>query len=115
MKVLVADKLPASALDQLQAAGFAVSSRPGLAGDGLRAEVQTLNPEVLIVRSTRVTADVLAAGAALGLVVRAGAGTNTIDVGAASDQGIYVANCPGKNAAAGTCRNLVGASIALEF
>ena len=37
---------------------------------------------------------------ALSLVVRAGAGYNTIDVAAASTRGIYVSNCPGKNAIA---------------
>jgi D-3-phosphoglycerate dehydrogenase len=37
---------------------------------------------------------------ALKLVVRAGAGYNTIDVAAASRRGIYVSNCPGKNAIA---------------
>ena len=31
------------------------------------------------------------------LIVRAGAGYNTIDVAAASARGIYVSNCPGKN------------------
>ena len=36
----------------------------------------------------------------LALVVRAGAGYNTIDVAAASRRGIYVSNCPGKNAIA---------------
>ena len=36
----------------------------------------------------------------LSLVVRAGAGYNTIDVAAASRRGIYVSNCPGKNAIA---------------
>jgi D-3-phosphoglycerate dehydrogenase len=36
----------------------------------------------------------------LALVVRAGAGYNTIDVAAASRRGIYVSNCPGKNAVA---------------
>ena len=41
----------------------------------------------------------LAAGA-LKLVVRAGAGYNTIDVAAASRRGIYVSNCPGKNSIA---------------
>jgi D-3-phosphoglycerate dehydrogenase len=38
--------------------------------------------------------------AALSLVVRAGAGFNTIDVKAASSRGIYVSNCPGKNSIA---------------
>jgi D-3-phosphoglycerate dehydrogenase len=55
--------------------------------------------DVLVVRSTEVPADVLRAGR-LGLVVRAGAGYNTIDVAAASRRGIYVSNCPGKNSIA---------------
>src|SRR5689334_23821440 len=37
---------------------------------------------------------------ALSLIVRAGAGYNTIDIAAASARGIYVSNCPGKNAIA---------------
>jgi D-3-phosphoglycerate dehydrogenase len=52
-----------------------------------------------VVRSTKVTEAILAAGA-LKLVVRAGAGYNTIDVAAASRRGIYVSNCPGKNSVA---------------
>jgi D-3-phosphoglycerate dehydrogenase len=51
------------------------------------------------VRSTKVTEAALAAGR-LSLVVRAGAGYNTIDVKAASSRGIYVSNCPGKNSIA---------------
>ena len=50
-------------------------------------------------RSTRVTATMMDAGS-LALIVRAGAGYNTIDVTAASARGIYVANCPGRNAIA---------------
>ena len=46
-----------------------------------------------------VTAPMLEAGQ-LALVVRAGAGYNTIDVATASKRGIYVSNCPGKNAVA---------------
>jgi D-3-phosphoglycerate dehydrogenase len=52
---------------------------------------------VLIVRSKKVTAAVIEAGPQLALIVRAGAGINTIDVGTASRRGVYVANCPGKN------------------
>ena len=55
---------------------------------------------MLIVRSTKVTAATIAAGKKLSLIVRAGAGVNTIDVDAASQRGIYVTNCPGKNSAA---------------
>jgi D-3-phosphoglycerate dehydrogenase len=54
---------------------------------------------VLVVRSTEVKADALKAGS-LGLVVRAGAGYNTIDVATASALGIAVSNCPGKNSVA---------------
>ena len=39
-------------------------------------------------------------GSGLKLIIRAGAGYNTIDVAAATLNGVYVANCPGKNAAA---------------
>ena len=55
--------------------------------------------QVLVVRSTQVTDAMLDAGA-LSLIVRAGAGVNTIDVAGASRRGIYVSNCPGKNAVA---------------
>jgi D-3-phosphoglycerate dehydrogenase len=65
----------------------------------LVAEVQQFSPDVLVVRGTKVPEPVLAAGA-LKLVVRAGAGYNTIDVAAASRRGIYVSNCPGKNSIA---------------
>ena len=54
---------------------------------------------MLVVRGTKVTAAMLDAGR-LALIVRAGAGYNTIDVAAASQRGIYVSNCPGKNAIA---------------
>jgi D-3-phosphoglycerate dehydrogenase len=46
-----------------------------------------------------VPAEALRAGR-LAVVVRAGAGYNTIDVKTASELGIYVTNCPGKNAVA---------------
>jgi D-3-phosphoglycerate dehydrogenase len=54
---------------------------------------------VLVVRGTKVTEPMLDAGP-VKLVVRAGAGFNTIDVAAASKRGIYVSNCPGKNSIA---------------
>jgi D-3-phosphoglycerate dehydrogenase len=51
------------------------------------------------VRGTKVTTPMLDAGR-LSLIVRAGAGCNAIDVAGASKRGIYVSNCPGKNAIA---------------
>ena len=65
----------------------------------MTAAIRTSGAEVLVVRGTQVTEPMLDAGR-LALIVRAGAGYNTIDVAAASKRGIYVSNCPGKNAIA---------------
>jgi D-3-phosphoglycerate dehydrogenase / 2-oxoglutarate reductase len=99
MKVLVADKFEKSGLDGLAAAGCDVVYQPDLKDDALTAAVRDSRADVLVVRSTAVTAPMLEAGS-LSLVVRAGAGYNTIDVATASRRGIYVSNCPGKNAIA---------------
>ena len=99
MRVLIADKFEKSGLDKLQAIGCDVVYRPGAKEEALVREVEQGRPDVLIVRSTKVSEAVLNAGA-LKLVVRAGAGYNTIDVAAASRRGIYVSNCPGKNSVA---------------
>ena len=99
MKVLVADKFEQSGVEGLQAAGCEVLVQPDLKDAALEAALRETKANVLVVRSTKVTEAMLAAGA-LSLVVRAGAGYNTIDVAAASRRGIYVSNCPGKNAVA---------------
>jgi D-3-phosphoglycerate dehydrogenase len=74
-------------------------SDPTLKDEALAAAIRDTRADVLIVRGTKVTADMLD-GVDLKLIVRAGAGYNTIDVAAASARGIYVSNCPGKNAIA---------------
>jgi len=99
MRVLIADSFESSGLDALEAADCEVTYRPGAKDQALVDEVAAHAPDVLIVRSTKVPEAVLAAGP-LKLVVRAGAGYNTIDVAAASRMGIYVSNCPGKNSIA---------------
>jgi D-3-phosphoglycerate dehydrogenase len=99
MNVLVADAFEPSGLAGLKALGCEVSSEPSLKAEGLAAAIDRTAADVLIVRSTKVDATALAAGR-LALVIRAGAGYNTIDVKAASARGIYVSNCPGKNAVA---------------
>ena len=99
MLVLIADKFEQSGREGLESAGCEVSYQPGLKEDVLAQAVEKARPDVLVVRSTKVSEAVLGAGA-LKLVVRAGAGYNTIDVAAASRRGIYVSNCPGKNAIA---------------
>ena len=99
MKVLVADKFEDSGLEGLAATGCAVDYRPELEDRALAAALAESGADVLIVRSTPVDAAMLDAGR-LALVVRAGAGVNTIDVRAAAQRGVYVANCPGRNAVA---------------
>ena len=99
MLVLIADSFEQSGLDGLKAAGCDVLYQPGLKDEALARAVREARADVLVVRSTAVTAAILEAGS-LSLVVRAGAGYNTIDVAAASVRGIYVSNCPGKNSIA---------------
>jgi D-3-phosphoglycerate dehydrogenase / 2-oxoglutarate reductase len=99
MRVLIADKFEQSGQDGLKAAGCEIHYQPGLKDEALARAVADLRPDVLVVRSTAVAEPALIPGA-LKLVVRAGAGYNTIDVGAASRRGIYVSNCPGKNSVA---------------
>jgi D-3-phosphoglycerate dehydrogenase len=99
MRVLIADQFEQSGRDELARLGCEVRFAPKLKDEALAAEVEQFRPDVLVVRSTKVPEAVLAAGA-LKLVVRAGAGYNTIDVAAASRRGIYVSNCPGKNSVA---------------
>src|SRR5215211_1967425 len=99
MRVLIADKFEQSGRDGLEAAGCRFSYQPDVKDDALVEAIRAYDPEVLVVRSTRVTEPMLDAGA-LKLIVRAGAGYNTIDVAAASRRGVYVSNCPGKNSVA---------------
>jgi len=99
MRVLIADEFEQSGQDELARLGCEVRFEPKLKDEALAAGVEQFRPDVLVVRGTKVPEAVLAAGA-LKLVVRAGAGYNTIDVGAASRRGIYVSNCPGKNSIA---------------
>jgi D-3-phosphoglycerate dehydrogenase len=99
MKVLVADKFEQSGLDALKAAGCEVIFQPDASGDALVAAIKQSQAPVIVVRSTQVTEAMMDAGA-LSLIVRAGAGVNTIDVSAASKRGIYVSNCPGRNSVA---------------
>src|SRR6266850_700197 len=99
MRVLIGDKFEQSGRDGLHAIGCDVSFQPDLKDDALIEAIRQQTPEVLVVRGTKVTEPMLAAGQ-IKLVVRAGAGFNTIDVAAASRRGIYVSNCPGKNSIA---------------
>jgi D-3-phosphoglycerate dehydrogenase len=100
MKVLVADKFEDSGLAGLRALGCEVLYEPKLEGDSLGARLGESRAEVLVVRSTKVTAAEIERASGLALIVRAGAGVNTIDLAAASARAVAVSNCPGKNAIA---------------
>jgi D-3-phosphoglycerate dehydrogenase len=95
MKILIADKLSTKAVAALKALGAKVTVNPDLGKDDLPGAIGDSN--VLIVRSTEVIAETIENGKSLELIIRAGAGVNTIDLEKASAMGVYVANCPGKN------------------
>ena len=99
MKILIADKFEESGIEGLRALGCEVIYNAELKDDALTAAVRDSRADAIVVRSTKVPEATLDAGR-LSLVVRAGAGFNTIDVKAASARGIYVSNCPGKNSVA---------------
>jgi D-3-phosphoglycerate dehydrogenase len=95
-RVFIADKLEASGVEQLTAAGLEVDNRPGLKGDELRDALRAA--DAVIVRSaTKITADLLSDPGRLKAIARAGAGVDTIDVEAATRKGIVVMNTPGGN------------------
>jgi D-3-phosphoglycerate dehydrogenase len=98
MRVLVADAFPEHYLSDLRALDIEVHYDPNATAAELPEKIKGAN--ILIVRSTKVDAKTIAAGAGLAMILRAGAGYDTIDVVAASERGIFVANCPGKNAVA---------------
>src|SRR5689334_18749567 len=99
MPILIADKFEQSGRDGLQAIGCDASYQPDENSESLMSVTKETSPDALVGHGTKVTEPMLAAGP-IKLVVRAGAGYNTIDVAAASKRGIYVSNCPGKNSIA---------------
>ncbi len=96
MRILIADKLSNSAVKALEGLGASLRINASLGADDLPEAVQ--DAEILVVRSTKVTKETIERGENLSLIIRAGAGVNTIDLETASTRGIHVANCPGKNA-----------------
>jgi D-3-phosphoglycerate dehydrogenase len=96
VRILVADAF--EGVEELRRAGHEVVDEPKAGPDDLAGLLDGC--EVLVVRSTRVDTDTIEAADDLSLIVRAGAGTNTIDTDAAAARGIYVCNTPGQNAIA---------------
>jgi D-3-phosphoglycerate dehydrogenase len=98
MKLLIADRLPHEHVEMLRKVVEDVEYEPDLTPVTLADHVSDVN--VLVVRGTEVSSKAIERANALELIVRAGAGTENIDMQAASARGIYVTNCPDKNSAA---------------
>ncbi len=100
MRVLIADKFSSDGKATLATMGLHIEDRPELVADEIPGALEASGAGILVVRSTEVRAEAFARAPGLSLVIRAGAGVNTIDLGAAGKHGVFVANCPGKNAVA---------------
>ena len=111
MRILFADALPEASIDVLRGQGDDCVVNPELGAGDLPDAVEGV--EVLVVRSTEVTAEAIERSDRLGLIVRSGAGTNTIDCAAAADAGIYVCNVPGTNSVA-VAELTIGLIIAID-
>jgi len=97
MKIVVADDLPASALELLRAEdGWTVDARPGRKAAALAIDLA--DADGLLVRSaTKVDRTLIDAAPRLRIIARAGTGVDNVDVAAASTRGILVVNAPGAN------------------
>jgi D-3-phosphoglycerate dehydrogenase len=98
VRLFIADAFPERYLADLRQIGYELTYDPGASAEELA--VKAKDAHVLVVRSTKVERAAIGAARSLGLILRAGAGYDTIDVAAASERGIFVANCPGKNSVA---------------
>jgi D-3-phosphoglycerate dehydrogenase len=113
MNVFIADKLPGWCAAKIESLGAKAVVKTGLKEADLAAAVCAAEAAVLIVRSTKVKRATIEAAPSLSLIIRAGAGTDTIDTDFAAERGIYVANCPGTNSAA-VAELAIGLMLALD-
>lgn len=98
MKLLIADRLPRSHIDKLRSIVEEVDYAPDVTAESLPDHIS--GARILVVRGTKVSNHTIEKDVELELIVRAGAGTENIDLDAASAHGVYVTNCPDKNSAA---------------
>jgi len=95
-RVLVTERIAPRGIEALRAAGHDVDERLDLGQKDLLEAVK--GAAAIIVRSaTRVTDEVLDAGADLAVVGRAGIGLDNVDVAAATRRGVMVVNAPQSN------------------
>lgn len=98
IKVLVADKFPDIYIEEMKSLDLDVVYSPKLGEKELPGAIADI--DILVVRSTVVSAETIESGKQLNLIIRAGAGVNNINIAAANKKGVYVANCPGMNSIA---------------
>jgi D-3-phosphoglycerate dehydrogenase len=113
MKILIADKFEDHGVTALRESGCDVTLDPSLKDDALLKAIGQEACNVLVVRSTRVTSDMLGASPELKVVIRAGSGYDTIDIASATERGIRVCNCPGMNSVA-VAELTLGLMVALD-
>jgi D-3-phosphoglycerate dehydrogenase / 2-oxoglutarate reductase len=111
VKVLVADKFPDQYIKQMEDLGLEVIYSPKLGEKDLCEAAREV--DILVVRSTVVNAETINSSKNLNLIIRAGAGVNNINISAANQRGIYVANCPGMNSIA-VAELAIGLMISLD-
>jgi len=96
-RVLVSEEISDKGLDLLREAGHEVDVQIGLDDAGLAAAI--VGAQAIIIRSaTTVSAELLSAGTDLKIVGRAGIGLDNVDVDAATERNVLVANAPFSNA-----------------
>lgn len=98
VSVLIADKFPNKYVELLQNMDLNVIYDPKLGENDLPAAAELV--DIIVVRSTKVNAETIQRAKNLNLIIRAGAGVNNINIAAANQKGVYVANCPGMNSVA---------------
>lgn len=102
MKILVATEKPFAkkAVDGIreivEGAGYELALLEKYTDKGQLLEA-VADADALIIRSDKVTSEVIAAAKNLRIVVRAGAGYDNVDLAAATERGIVVMNTPGQN------------------
>ncbi|UCH64935.1 MAG: phosphoglycerate dehydrogenase [Ignavibacterium sp.] len=111
VKILIADKFPEKYVEEFKSMDLDVNYSPKLGENDLPGAAK--DADILIVRSTIVNAETIKSSNNLNLIIRAGAGVNNIDISTANQQGIYVANCPGKNSVA-VAELAIGLMISLD-
>ncbi|HOJ17910.1 MAG: phosphoglycerate dehydrogenase [Ignavibacteriales bacterium] len=111
LKILIADKFPDFYIDEMKKMDLEVIYSPKLGETDIPAAAKDV--DILVVRSTKVSADAINQSNKLNLIIRAGAGVNNINIPAANQKGIYVANCPGMNSVA-VAELAIGLMVSLD-